>query len=129
MPICAGPISEDKIKVVDLPSTLPIGWDLADDILPGVDIYQLLREATPVNEYDNYQNLRRDIQMGRWKYLKLNNCYYDIITGDELEKNLNSLYLRDTNRQGGNAHRKFNHVEQRLLRDIFFINQKTDSQA
>ena len=43
-------IGAKSVKIVDLPDTLPKGWDLADEAPEGVDIEALLRHAKPSEE-------------------------------------------------------------------------------
>ena len=89
------------VKIVDLPKELPNDWDLANKVPNGINVYEVLRDATNVNDYESYNNLKRDVKIGRWKYLKKQNLFYDMLTGDELaEKNINNLYLRDSTRNG-----------------------------
>jgi len=43
-------IGAKSVKIVELPGTLPKGWDLADEAPEGVDIELLLRDAKPSEE-------------------------------------------------------------------------------
>jgi len=112
------------VKVVDLPKAIPSSWDLADDIPAGVSVFDILTKATPVSEYDSYNNLARDIRLDRWKYIKKQNLYYDMLTGDELpEKNVNNLYLRDHSRSG-NATRELGRENIEVVAGYIFSQSK-----
>lgn len=96
-----------QVRYVDVPKSLPAKWDLAD-YKEGDDIRirEILDNALPVDEYGMYNNVKRDAKNNRWLYLKKINYYYDTIEKEAIpEKNLNSLYLRDTG-ASGNAHRE-----------------------
>ncbi|HCI70549.1 MAG TPA: hypothetical protein DHV30_08115, partial [Balneola sp.] len=81
---------------------------------------------TPVNEYDSYENLKRDIALGRWLFNKVNNLYYDRITKDLVsEKVLDTLYLRDEN-AGSKAHKEINRKKAQIIRGFIFSQSKDE---
>ena len=115
-----------EVKIVDLPRALPNDWDLANDPPDGVNVFELYRNATPVNEYDSYENLKRDIALGRWLFNKVNNLYYDRITKDLVsEKVLDTLYLRDEN-AGSKAHKEINRKKAQIIRGFIFSQSKDE---
>jgi hypothetical protein len=87
------------VKYVDLPRELPNKWDLANKVdTDGINVFEMLNDAVPINEYSSFNNLKRDSKNGRHIFVKSSgDGYHDTITNKLTgEKVLNNLYLRDT---------------------------------
>ena len=94
---------DSEVKIVDLPRTLPPKWDLGDKKdNDGIDIHNLFNNAVPIDEYVSFNNLQRDINNGRYVFVKSSgDGYHDRLTKELVhEKVLNNLYKRDNTLRG-----------------------------
>ena len=89
-----------KARVIDLPNTLPIGWDFADEIPDGINISKLIENAKAPDKRSGWENIDDDIARKRLVYiidsLKL---YWDRDNRKMMkEQNINLLYKRNRTR-------------------------------
>lgn len=87
-----------EVKIVDLPRTLPSKWDIGDKREDDrIDIYSMIHNAIPIDEYVAFNNLQRDIDNNRFVFVKSSgDGFLDRLTKELVyEKTLNNLYLRD----------------------------------
>ena len=90
------------VKVVDLPSTLPEKWDLADPIPEDIDPLSMVHVALVPDPKGIWEDIDEDIKQGRWVFIQDSfKLYWDRKRKQMIKADtLNLLYKRSEKFQG-----------------------------